>query len=131
MTLTLSDVLNDGSVATIGPCSIGEMELPISEINELILPPASTATCGYTVTPTGRYDLNAFAAALPNTVTMSVQYPYDGGAAYFPQTTVTGGGILNGNYEGWCADIDHTISQYTSYTANVYSSYEIATCRHH
>ncbi|MHB8134720.1 MAG: prealbumin-like fold domain-containing protein [Anaerolineaceae bacterium] len=119
MTLTLSDVLNDGSVAAIGPCTGGTLVG-----NILTLPAGSTATCTYTVTPTGRYDLNAFAAALPNQVTMSVQYPVNGGPAYFPLTTVTNGGLLNGDYEGWCADIDHVIYQGTPYTANVYSSYE-------
>ena len=39
-------------------------------------------------------------------------------------TTVSNDGALNGAYEGWCVDIDHTINQDTDYTANVYSSYE-------
>lgn len=68
-------------------------------------------------------NLDNFAAALPAQVSMSVQYPYPGGPAYFPVTTVTGY-TLTGTYEGWCVDTDHTISQNTNYTANVYSSYE-------
>jgi hypothetical protein len=69
-------------------------------------------------------NLDNFAAALPAQVTMSVTYPYDGGPSYFPQTTVSGGTVLDGTYEGWCADTDHDIYQNTNYTANVYSSYE-------
>ncbi|MFX1576846.1 MAG: hypothetical protein ACFFCF_06705 [Promethearchaeota archaeon] len=60
--------------------------------------------------------------ALPDTMAMSVQYPYAGGPAYFPVTTVTGE-PLSGTYEGWCADTDNTINQNTEYTAYVYSSY--------
>jgi hypothetical protein len=68
-------------------------------------------------------NLENFALALPDQVTMSVQYPYGGGPAYFPQTTVTGD-PLTGTYEGWCVDTDNVIYQNTNYTANVYSSYE-------
>jgi hypothetical protein len=68
-------------------------------------------------------NMDNFAAALPAQVTMSVQYPYGGGPAYFPVTTVTGD-PLSGAYEGWCVDTDNVIYQNTNYTANVYSSYE-------
>ncbi|MFX0168913.1 MAG: hypothetical protein ACFE89_06070 [Candidatus Hodarchaeota archaeon] len=67
--------------------------------------------------------LDEFSDVLPDTVTMSVQYPYAGGPAYFPVTTVEGD-PLTGSYEGWCADTDHVINQNTWYTANVFSSYE-------
>ena len=62
--------------------------------------------------------------ALPATATISVSYPYEGGPSYFPQTIITNGGMLNGQYEGWCIDTDHTISQGIDYPVNVYSSYE-------
>jgi hypothetical protein len=68
-------------------------------------------------------NLDNFAAALPDQVTMSVQYPTGGGPAYFPVTTVTGD-PLTGTYEGWCIDTDNVIYQNTNYTANVFSSYE-------
>ena len=68
-------------------------------------------------------NLDNFAANLPEQVTMSVQYPYSGGLAYFPVTTITGD-PLTGIYEGWCVDTDNVIYQNTNYTANVYSSYE-------
>ena len=118
MTVTLSDELNDGSVAAIGPCEGGTLVG-----DQLTIPAGGTATCEYSATPTGRYNLNALAAALPNQVTMSVQYPYEGAPAYF-NTIVTDGGALNGSYEGWCVDTDHVIYQNTPYTANVFSSYE-------
>jgi len=69
-------------------------------------------------------NLDNFATALPDQVTMSVQYPSEGGPAYFPVTTITGGTVLDGTYEGWCVDTDNVIYQNTNYTANVYSSYE-------
>ncbi|MFX0030157.1 MAG: hypothetical protein ACFE8B_13180 [Candidatus Hermodarchaeota archaeon] len=62
--------------------------------------------------------------ALPDQVTMEVSYPYSGGPAYFPETIISGGTILDGIYEGWCVDTDNVIYQNTEYTANVYSSYE-------
>ncbi|MFX0105536.1 MAG: hypothetical protein ACFE75_08600, partial [Candidatus Hodarchaeota archaeon] len=69
-------------------------------------------------------DLIAFKDALPNQVTMNVTYPYTGGPAYFPETTISGGTNLDGVYEGWCVDTDNVISTNIDYTANVYSSYE-------
>jgi hypothetical protein len=62
--------------------------------------------------------------SLPDQVQMKVQYPYPGGPAYFPVTTVAGGTSLDGTYHGWCVDTDNTIANNTWYTANVYSSYE-------
>ncbi len=62
--------------------------------------------------------------SLPSSVEMKVKYPYNGGPAYFPELTVTNGGFLDGVYPGWCVDTDNTINQNTTYTANVYSSYE-------
>jgi hypothetical protein len=67
--------------------------------------------------------LDDFAVSLPEQVTMSVQYPNAGDPSYFV-TTVSGGTILDGVYDGWCIDTDNTIDQNTSFTANVYSSYE-------
>ncbi len=118
LTVTLSDKLNDNTVATIGPCTGGTWSDP-----NLSVPAGGTAVCDYSVTPTGRYNLAALAAALPDQVTFKVSYPYGGGPAYFPVTTITGG-PLNGTYEGWCIDTLHTIYENTNYTANVYSSYE-------
>jgi hypothetical protein len=66
-------------------------------------------------------DLDGLAAALPDTVTLKTQFP--GGDSYF-NTTVTNGGVLDGIYDGWCVDTDRTINPGTSYTAEVYSSYE-------
>ena len=65
LTVALSDELNDGSVATIGPCTGGTWSSP-----NLTVPAGGTATCDYTVTPKG--DMAEFAAALPATVTMNV-----------------------------------------------------------
>jgi len=69
-------------------------------------------------------DLLGFEAALPDQVTMQVTYPSAGGRSYFPATTISGGTSLDGVYEGWCVDTDHTINQNTNYAADVYSSYE-------
>jgi hypothetical protein len=68
--------------------------------------------------------LDALEYALPDQVTMRVQYPVAGGDSYF-NTTITSSDAtwLNGTYDGWCVDIGRTIQQ-TNYTANVYSSYE-------
>lgn len=115
----LNDVLNDGSIASITSCSGGTWADP-----NLTVPPVGTAVCNYSVVPSGNYNLAALAAALPNQVTMSVQYPYTGGPSYFPVTTISGGGALNGSYEGWCVDTEHVIYQNTPYNANVFSSYE-------
>lgn len=117
LTVSLNDVLDDGSVATIGPCVGGTLVG-----NLLTVPAGGIATCGYSVTPTG--DLVDFANALPATVTMKVDYSEAGDPAYFEVVTITGNGALNGTYEGWCVDTDKTINQNTNYTANVFSSYE-------
>lgn len=117
LAVVLNDVLNDGSVAAIGPCVGGTWSSP-----NLTVPAGGTATCAYSVTPTG--DLVAFANGLPAQVTMKVDYPENGDPAYFEVVTITGAPALNGTYEGWCIDQDHTIAQNTNYTANVFSSYE-------
>ena len=114
MTMALSDVLDDGSIAAIGPCESGTLDG-----SNLTIPAGGTATCNYSATPTG--DLDAFAAALPAQVTENLAYP--GPESYF-MATLTGGGALNGTYEGWCVDVDHTIYPNKNYTANVFSSYE-------
>ncbi len=57
---------------------------------------------------------------VPDTVTMTSTRP---GGSYWV-TTVTDGGILDGTYAAWCIDTDRTMSAGTSYTANVYSSYD-------
>jgi hypothetical protein len=68
--------------------------------------------------------LTGLELALPDNVTMKVAYPYSGGPAYFPTTTISGGTTVYGTYYGWCVDTDRTIGNNTDYTANVYSSYE-------
>jgi len=113
MVMTLSDVLDDGSVATITGCQNGTWIEP-----NLTVPAATTATCNYAATPLG--NLNALEQALPDQVTMSVVY----GPESYWVTTITNGGALNGTYEGWCADIDEPIDEDTYYQADVYSSYE-------
>jgi hypothetical protein len=59
---------------------------------------------------------------IPDTVTMTSTRP---GGSYWV-TTVTDGGILNGTYPGWCVDTDRTMAPGSSYTAEVYSSYDFA-----
>jgi hypothetical protein len=61
---------------------------------------------------------------LPTEVTMKVQYPGTGGDPSYFDTTVTGGTILDGTYEGWCVDTSRSISSGTEFTAAVYSSYD-------
>ena len=61
--------------------------------------------------------------ALPDQVSMKVEYPIPGGPSYF-KTTVFGDSVLDGIFEGWCVDTSRTITQNKGYTANVYSSYE-------
>ena len=68
--------------------------------------------------------LDAFELALPDQVSMKVKYPYAGAPSYF-ETTVSGGSVLDGVYDGYCIDTNHTIGNNTLYTANVYSSYEV------
>jgi hypothetical protein len=69
-------------------------------------------------------DLEGLEADLPDTVTMRVVFPGDnsGDPSYFDTTIL--GGPLAGTYDGWCIDTDLTIRPGTTYTANVYSSYE-------
>jgi uncharacterized repeat protein (TIGR01451 family) len=113
MTMSLNDVLDDGAVATIGPCTGGTWSSP-----NLTVPMGSTATCNYSVTPKG--ELNALADALPDTVTINLHHGSD---SWFV-TTITNGGSLDGTSEGWCADSGHGIQMDKDYTANVFSSYE-------
>ena len=70
-------------------------------------------------------DTEKLAAALPASASMKVAGNGTADAdSYFPTVTLGGAGVLNGTYDGWCVDVDHTISQNTSYTTAVYSSYE-------
>jgi hypothetical protein len=125
MTVELTDVLGDGTVATITSCS--DTGVTWDGIN-LYIPAGFTAICDYEATPSGGPnsdpDLEDFAAALPDQVQFKVQYPYGGGDAYFPTVTVAGGTVLDGTYDGWCLDTDNVIYQNTWYNANIYSSYE-------
>jgi len=60
---------------------------------------------------------------IPDTVTINSQHR--GGDTYW-ETTVSGGGPLDGTYDAWCVDTDRTMSSGTNYTAAVLSSYEAA-----
>lgn len=69
-------------------------------------------------------DFPGLEAALPDQVTMIVTHPGTGfGAPSYFDATISGGTVLDGRYDNYCIDTDHTISPGTSYTANVYSSY--------
>ena len=69
-------------------------------------------------------DLDAFAVALPESVSIRVAYPGSAGVPSYFDTTVWGGGTLDGTYDGWCVDMSRNISPGDTYTAKVYSSYE-------
>ena len=68
----------------------------------------------------GVYDPEMIIPELPGTVTFNVTYPYEGAESYFV-IHVTGG-MLTGDYNGWCIDTDNVIYEGTEYTANVISS---------
>lgn len=65
--------------------------------------------------------IEEFNSLLPETATLTVQYPTDGSPSYFT-SIVTDGGILDGTYEGWCIDTENAIYQNTTYTVKLYSS---------
>jgi hypothetical protein len=70
-------------------------------------------------------DLPGFEDALPAQVSMVVAYPGSGfGDPSYFDVTISGGTSLDGTYDSFCVDTDRTISPGTTYTANVYSSYE-------
>ncbi len=70
-------------------------------------------------------NLEAFAASLPETATISIEYPYSGGPAYFPEVDVTNADFLNGKYLGWCINTDQIILDNENYHGTrVYSSYD-------
>jgi PKD domain/Fibronectin type III domain len=63
---------------------------------------------------------------LPDQVSVQVVHaliipPYDQG--YF-KTTIINGALLNGNYPGWCIDLNTSMINNHTFIANVYSSYE-------
>jgi len=65
-------------------------------------------------------DVEGFNLSLPEQVNITSQHP-GGGDSYW-DVTVSNGGDLDGDYEGWCVDTDRTMSSGTTYTADVYSS---------
>jgi hypothetical protein len=80
------------------------------------------------------FDGDALSAELealnePNSVKIRVQYPYDGGPAYFPVTDVDldGDGTPEFNIPAWCIDTDHTINQNQWYCTTLVSSYNYPT----
>ena len=58
---------------------------------------------------------------LPSTVTMS--YVANKTTAYLT-TTISGDGVLNGTYEGWCVDLNNQAVFNTSHNAKVICSYD-------
>jgi hypothetical protein len=60
--------------------------------------------------------------SLPALVHVCVYPPVPGGPSYFPDLTLSGGTILDGTYDAWCADTDHNIDV-DCYDALVYSIY--------
>jgi hypothetical protein len=68
------------------------------------------------------FDLDEFAASLPDCVDASGQHPASDLMAYFDVTVVDT--MLTGDYYGWCVDTDRTITATWAYPADVWSSYE-------
>lgn len=67
--------------------------------------------------------LDDFNASLPtDPVSMVVTWP--GGTDSYFDTTITGDGVLNGTWEGYCVDTDRVIYPGATYLADVYSSYD-------
>jgi len=75
------------------------------------------------------FDAGLAALNAPNTLKIRVQYPYDGGPAYFPVTDidVDGNGTADHSIESWCIDTDHTINQNQWYCTTLISSYSYPT----
>lgn len=61
-----------------------------------------------------------FDGQLPTTIRMDAVH--GGGPTYF-EVHIMNGGILNGYYHGWCADIDHVLNEEIIYCASVYANY--------
>jgi hypothetical protein len=89
--------------------------------------------------------INTLSAALPDQLTIQkviypwTYYPKDqngnpvefGSSSYFDAIT-TNGGVLTGTFDGFCIDTDRLIDwqtsltdSFTSYSAKVYSSYDV------
>jgi hypothetical protein len=66
--------------------------------------------------------LDGLEGMLPDEVTMQVTFGYEGGPAYLPEVTVTGGTTLDGIYPGWCVNTGINIEKCRDYLAAVYSS---------
>lgn len=95
-------------------------EIPLADLGGTTISIAAHAVVQQFIGNDYHSDLDGFAASLPDQVNMVVAYP--GGDSYF-NTTVSDGDLA-GTYDSFCVDTDHTISPGTSYTADVYSSYE-------
>ena len=88
-------------------CGVGECEVTIENCGE------------------GSADLLAFAAGLPTQVQKIISHPGTGfGAPSYYDVKILGESILAGTYDSYCVDTDTYITPGTTYTANVYSSYD-------
>ena len=80
------------------------------------------AVAAHAVVKSNMASIINFELELPIQAILQVQYPYNGAPSYL-QSTITGGTLLDGTYNGWCIDTDRSITQ-NPYTVDVYSSYE-------
>lgn len=71
-------------------------------------------------------DIEDFELSLPDQVTMR-PYRWIGAADSYWDIVVSNGGDLDGTYDGWCVDVDRTMSSGATYTADVVSSTEDTT----
>ena len=89
-------------------CGVGECEVTVDN-------------CG-----DGSADLVAFAAGLPAQVQKIIAHPGTGfGAPSYYDVTILGQSILAGTFDAYCVDTDTFINPGATYTANVYSSYDV------
>lgn len=76
-----------------------------------------------TIVGYGDPSMDDFNALLPvDPVSMVVAWP--GGTDSYFDTTISGDGVLNGTWDGFCVDTDRVIYPGSTYTAEVVSSYD-------
>jgi len=101
-----------------------EYEIPNTwDVDDVLYIAAHAVVCKEMMISGGLADLEE---NLPAQVTVEAVHavdipPYDQG--YF-RVSITGGTSIDGQYPGWCIDLDTTMINYHTFTANVYSSYE-------